>query len=163
MNLFEQRLSQRRDELKWLYLELYHDEAAFHYFVQMLRRCWDERKPSLRTQDKKREADPGWYRRRDILGMMLYVDAFAGNLSGVRDKLDYIQECGVNYLHLMPLLNTPKGRNGRLPARGDQPVPGLCDEPHQRGPRLGEKGPGRGTGLPGAVFLLRQLGHSPGV
>lgn len=109
---FDQRLEARQDELKWLYCELYRSgERAFDSFVQMLRRCWDGRKPSLRTQDKKREADPGWYRRRDMLGMMLYVDAFAGNLAGVRDKLDYIQECGVNYLHLMPLLNTPKGRS----------------------------------------------------
>ena len=109
--VFEQRLSLRRDELKWLYLELYRDEAAFDYFVQMLRRCWDERKPSLRTQDKKREADPGWYRRRDLLGMMLYVDAFAGNLTGVKERLSYIRECGVNYLHLMPLLDTVTGRS----------------------------------------------------
>ena len=111
MNLFEQRLSQRRDELKWLYLELYRDEAAFDYFVQMLRRCWDQRKPPLRAQDKKREADPGWYRRRDLLGMMLYVDAFAGSLTGVRERLGYIRECGVNYLHLMPLLDTVTGRS----------------------------------------------------
>lgn len=109
--VFEQRLSLRRDELKWLYLELYRDEDAFDYFIQMLRRCWDERKPSLRAQDKKREADPGWYRRRDLLGMMLYVDAFAGNLTGVKERLGYIRECGVNYLHLMPLLDTPKGRS----------------------------------------------------
>mgnify|MGYP002508239855 CR=1 FL=1 len=56
---------------------------------------------SLRDQDPRREADPHWYRRRDLLGMMLYVDAFAGNLKGVEAKLPYIQECGVNYLHLM--------------------------------------------------------------
>ena len=43
--------------------------------------------------------------------MMLYVDAFAGNLKGVEAKLPYIQECGVNYLHLMPLLQSPKSRS----------------------------------------------------
>ncbi len=99
------------DELKWLYCELYRDEAAFGDFVEMLRRSWAERKRPLRDQDQKREADPGWYRRRDLLGMMFYVNAFAGDLKGVKAKLGYIQECGANYLHLMPLLESPRGRS----------------------------------------------------
>ena len=41
----------------------------------------------------------------------MYVNAFAGTLSGVREKLDYIEESGVNYLHLMPLLESPEGRS----------------------------------------------------
>ena len=77
----------------------------------MLRRSWAERKRPLRDQDQKREADPGWYRRRDLLGMMFYVNAFAGDLKGVKAKLGYIQECGANYLHLMPLLESPRGRS----------------------------------------------------
>ena len=109
--IFEQRLSRHYDELKWLYMELYRDEEAFGRFLAMLERSWKERKRPLRDQDVRREADPGWYRRRDLLGMMLYVDAFAGTLEGVREKLDYIMECGVNYLHLMPLLDTVTGRS----------------------------------------------------
>ena len=110
-SVFDQRLARHIDELKWLYCELYRDEDAFADFVEMLRRCWEERKKPLRDQDKKRAAAPDWYRRRDLLGMMLYVNAFAGNLQGVTKKLSYIQECGVNYLHLMPLLESPKGRS----------------------------------------------------
>ena len=110
-SVFDQRLARHIDELKWLYCELYRDEEAFADFVEMLRRCWEERKKPLRDQDKKRAADLDWYRRRDLLGMMLYVNAFAGNLQGVTKKLDYIRECGVNYLHLMPLLESPKGRS----------------------------------------------------
>ena len=109
--VFDQRLSRHYDELKWLYMELYHDEAAFDYFVSMLARSWRERRRPLRDQDAHREADPGWYRRRELLGMMLYVDAFAGDLKGVEKKLPYLQECGVNYLHLMPLLDSPPGRS----------------------------------------------------
>ena len=108
---FTRRLARHYDELKWLYLELYRDEGAFSYFTGMLERCWKDRKQALRNQDAKREADPDWYRRPDLLGMMLYVDAFAGNLKGVKEKLGYLQECGVNYLHLMPLLDTPRGRS----------------------------------------------------
>ena len=109
---FDVRLERHLDELKWLYCELYHnDEEAFRYFLEMLRNAWKNRKKALRDQDAKREADPDWYRRRDLLGMMLYVNAFAGNLQGVKEKLPYIKECGVNYLHLMPLLESPKGRS----------------------------------------------------
>ena len=108
---FHNRLYRRLDELKWLYMELYRDEEAFDYFVKMLQSCWSQRKQPLREQDTRREDDPGWYRRRDLLGMMLYVDAFAGNLEGVKKNLKYVKECGVNYLHLMPLLQSPRGRS----------------------------------------------------
>ena len=108
---FDQRLAARREELEGLYLGLYQDGgAAFEQFLEMLRGAWKARKRPLRDMDKRREADPDWYRRRDLLGMMLYVDAFAGTLNGVVEKLPYLRECGVNYLHLMPLLESPKGR-----------------------------------------------------
>ena len=104
--LFERRLARHYDELKWLYCELYHgDIAAFDYFLGMLR------KEDLRLQDARREADPDWYRRRDLLGMMLYTAQFAGTLKGVEERIPYLKECGVNYLHLMPLLESPKGRS----------------------------------------------------
>ena len=58
--VFDRRLERHRDELKWLYMELYHDEAAFAYFLGMLKTCWGERKKPLRDQDARREADPNW-------------------------------------------------------------------------------------------------------
>ena len=89
---FDRRLSCRYDELKWLYCELYHNDLeAFDYFVEMLRRSWAARKQALREQDGRREADPGWYRSRELLGMMLYVGAFAGTLRGVEDRLPYLR------------------------------------------------------------------------
>ena len=109
---FVSRLNERYDELKWLYCELYHnDMMAFHYFVDMLRRAYADRKQALRALDAARLREPDWYRSNKMLGMMLYVDNFAGTLRGVREKLPYLQECGVNYLHLMPLLKTVKGRS----------------------------------------------------
>ena len=131
-NVFQRRLAHHYDELKWLYIELYRDEGAFRYFTEMLERCWKGRKKALRDQDARREGDPGWYRRRDLLGMMLYVDAFAGNLRGVKDRLPYLEECGVNYLHLMPLLASPKGRSDGGYAVSDfrsvQPELGTMDD-----------------------------------
>ena len=46
-----------------------------------------------------------------MLGMMLYIDNFAGNLQGVQTKLDYLKECNVNCIHLMPFLDSPEGRS----------------------------------------------------
>ncbi len=42
---------------------------------------------------------------------MLYIDNFAGNMKGVEEKLDYIEKCSVNYVHLMPFLDTVEGRS----------------------------------------------------
>ena len=109
---FDARLARHKDELQWLYCELY--EGGQPWFDQLCRDLKNialDRKESLRRQDRKRESDPNWYKRNDILGMMMYVDCFAGNLQGVREKLDYVEECGVNYLHLMPLLESPEGRS----------------------------------------------------
>ena len=109
---FVGRLSAAYDELKWLYSELYHnDQQAFDYFCTVLHEAYRSRSSSLRKLDRQRVRNPHWYRRNDMLGMQMYVDAFAGNLQGVRSHLDYIKDCGVNYLHLMPMLETPEGRS----------------------------------------------------
>ena len=109
---FKDRYIRHEDELRWLYMELYHsDEQAFDYFVSMLYRMWEGRSEVLKKIDRKKEKDPDWYKGHDLVGMLMYVNAFAKNLKGVREKLDYLTETGVNYLHLMPLLESPEGRS----------------------------------------------------
>lgn len=109
---FANRLANCYDELKWLYCELYHnDRNAFRYFLGMLEKQWAQRKDALRKIDKKRLEDPDWYRSNKLLGMMMYPANFGGNLKGVQEKLPYLEECGINYLHLMPLLDSPKGKS----------------------------------------------------
>ncbi|MBQ7060008.1 MAG: amylosucrase [Firmicutes bacterium] len=109
---FLDRYLRHEEELKWLYLELYQaDEKAYDYFVSMLYRMWEGRGEALKEIDRKREKDPDWYKGHDLVGMLMYVNAFAGNLKGVREKLDYLTEANVNYLHLMPLLESPEGRS----------------------------------------------------
>ncbi|MBQ6389731.1 MAG: amylosucrase [Mogibacterium sp.] len=92
-------------------MELYDDEEAFDFFVDMLRRNYMERKDSLRKTDERRLEDPGWYHSEKMLGMMMYTECFGGDLNGVREKLPYLRECGINYLHLMPLLDSPEGKS----------------------------------------------------
>ena len=130
---FRSRFCRHEDELKWLYCELYHnDMQAYEYFVGMLYRAWQQRPESLKATDRQREKDPDWYKSRDIVGMLAYVNAFAGTLNGVRNKLDYLSDCGVNYLHLMPLLESPKGRSDGGYAVSDfrkvQPELGTMDD-----------------------------------
>lgn len=108
---FTRRLAAAYEEMHWLYNELYHDEHAFDYFLTMLYRCYSERPKKLQRWDQKRIKAGDWYKKGSMLGMVLYTDCFAGTISGVEKHLDYIEECHVNYLHLMPLLETPKGRS----------------------------------------------------
>lgn len=109
---FVERFSKRYDELKWLYCEVYNnDMKAFYWLCNSLYEYYKRRKSSLKKLDREKEKNPDWYKTKNINGMMLYVDAFADNLKGVREKIDYLKKCGVNYLHFMPLLKTPKGRS----------------------------------------------------
>jgi amylosucrase len=71
----------------------------------------DERPWALRVVDRRREVDPGWFQRSRMIGYACYADRFAGTLAGVRDRLDYLSELGVTYLHLMPLLAPREGEN----------------------------------------------------
>ncbi len=130
---FLSRLAVREEELRELYMELYRgDEPSWDYFTDMLLRVWHKRPESLRALDRERERTPNWFRGREMLGMLMYVKAFAGTLRGVREKLDYIEECGVNYLHLMPLLASPEGRSDGGYAVSDfravQPELGTMDD-----------------------------------
>ena len=109
---FRNRYECREAELRSLYEQLYPGQKeGFAYLIQRMYQNYVERPVPLRKIDRKREKNPGWYKGNDILGMMMYTDAFAGTLQGVKEKLDYVKSCGVNYLHMMPLLESPKGRD----------------------------------------------------
>ena len=108
---FQRRLERHHDELRWLYMELYENGSMFAELCNQLRQFYLERNKDLNTIDKKREAEQNWYKQNDMLGMMFYIDNFAGNMKGVESRLDYIEQCNVNYIHLMPFLDTPKGRS----------------------------------------------------
>lgn len=110
-NMFQKRLEKHHDELRWLYMELYGNDDMFAELCSQLYEYSEQRSKQLKKMDESREKDPNWYKKNDILGMMMYIDNYAGNLKGVEEKLDYLEECQVNYIHLMPFLDTPKGRS----------------------------------------------------
>ncbi|MBQ7654427.1 MAG: alpha-glucosidase C-terminal domain-containing protein [Clostridia bacterium] len=84
---------------------------AFEWLCESIYGFYKSRSARLRELDRKRESEPLWYSTNKLVGMMMYVDNFAGSLNGLKEKLDYIKESGVNYLHLMPLLKCPKDRS----------------------------------------------------
>ena len=109
--VYRRRFDRHLDELRWLYMELYDNGSMFAELCDHLHRFYEERAKELKKTDAEREKHPDWYKGSDMLGMMLYIDNFAGNMQGVQEKLSYIKSCNVNYIHLMPFLDTPKGRS----------------------------------------------------
>ena len=109
--VYRRRFNRHFDELKWLYTELYGNDSMFAELCDNLYRFYEERNQDLKASDLRREENPGWYKQNDMLGMMLYIDNFAGDIKGVESRLDYLEKSNVNYIHLMPFLETPKGRS----------------------------------------------------
>ncbi len=92
-------------------MELYDNGDMFAELCEKLHAFALEREQYLMELDREREQNPEWFRGNDMLGMMLYIDNFAGNLEGVKDRLPYLSSCNVNCIHLMPFLESPKGRS----------------------------------------------------
>ena len=109
--IYRKRFDRHFEELRWLYTELYGNDSMFAELCDHMERFYRERGEELKKLDLRREEQSGWYKQNDMLGMMFYIDNFAGNMQGVKSRLDYIEKCNVNYIHLMPFLETPKGRS----------------------------------------------------
>lgn len=109
--IFVQRMEKHQDELRWLYMELYGNDAMYAELCEQMHDYYLKRSTELKKRDIKKEKNPDWFKEKEMLGMMLYIDNFAGNLKGVEKKLAYLKECNVNCLHLMPFLDTPRGKS----------------------------------------------------
>lgn len=79
--------------------------------VGVLAAQYASRTRALRAVDSEREHDHNWFLSQEWAGMALYTDGFAGDLEGLRERLGYLQDLGVNLLHLMPMLKCPKGES----------------------------------------------------
>ncbi len=108
---FQERLARHVNELRWLYMELYDNGSMFAELCQKLYDFSAERPAALKKLDLEREENPQWYQSGTLTGMMLYIDNFAGDLNGLREKLPYISQTGVSLLHLMPFLDTVPERS----------------------------------------------------
>ncbi|CAN1556322.1 AmyA Glycosidases [Paracoccaceae bacterium] len=77
--------------------------------LKVLRKGWSDRPADLRRLDLKRDLEPDWFQRPDMAGYVFYIDRFNGTLQGILDKLDYLEDLGITYVHLMPCLKPRTG------------------------------------------------------
>ncbi|WP_394170457.1 alpha-amylase family glycosyl hydrolase [Saccharospirillum alexandrii] len=112
---FEANLNTQFPRLFALLRSLYGDQYDFYYHLEntleTLLVAYQERPSVLRNQDKKRQADPLWFKREAMLGAACYVDLFAGDLKALREQIPYLKELGLTYLHLMPLFKAPEANS----------------------------------------------------
>ena len=113
--VFTARMKQHFDPLFNLLHQLYSGHYDFFYHLEQIMmaatRMWVERPTELKGLDAQRESDPLWYRSNQTLGYVVYADQFAGNLNGIRERIPFLSELGVTYLHIMPPFKSPEGDN----------------------------------------------------
>ena len=110
-DLFDVRLYSNLGIIQHLFFSLYSEDLHVPHFkklIQELSKLFSKRSDVLKEQDLARIKDLDWYKSQEIVGMQLYVDLFSDDLKGLLKKLDYFEDLGVNFLHLMPLNTRPK-------------------------------------------------------
>ncbi|HET9112662.1 MAG TPA: alpha-amylase family protein [Burkholderiales bacterium] len=90
---------------------LYGDRSDFKEqmvrLVNTLAIRYIERSHPLREMDLARERNYNWFLGQKWVGMALYCDRFAGTVNDLKAKLPYLQDLGINMLHIMPILDSP--------------------------------------------------------
>jgi amylosucrase len=84
---------------------------SFESLLITLIQQYKERSNVLLKKDVEKSKLGHWYLSNEITGMSLYVDRFSENIQGLQKKLDYFKELGVNFLHLMPIFESPEGES----------------------------------------------------
>lgn len=95
----------------WLYGNHPDFKAHMQKLVETMARQYIARPDRLQDTDLEREKDHNWFLSQQWVGMALYSDGFADNLQGLKGKLHYLQELGINMVHVMPVLDCPPGRS----------------------------------------------------
>lgn len=111
--IFQMRSARSAPDL-WPMLEaLYGQDPAYPAFREALETClhkaWKSRPADLKALDLQRDLEPDWFQRPDRAGYCFYIDRFAGTLQGVLEKLDYLTDLGITYVHFMPCLKPRPG------------------------------------------------------
>lgn len=105
------RLMANASAIHALYHSLYHahpdQSEAFERLIGIVADAAVQRPVFLRKKDLQKEGETPWFLSNQMAGMSLYVDRFCGDLTQLATKIDYFQTLGVNFLHLMPLFQSP--------------------------------------------------------
>src|SRR6056297_3601574 len=86
------------DRIEKLWEDLYGDEQKYLYKLKNLLK-------KRKEENDYNPNNPNWHQEGTVYS--LYVDLFAGDFSGLREKLDYLEQLGVNSLWLLPVLQSP--------------------------------------------------------
>lgn len=111
-NMVMARVAEGYGKLRKLYQEMYSQRPDAHLhleqLMQVVRQHALQRPLTLKQRDaEKATKEHAWYLNNQLAGMSLYVDRFAGNLKAMHSRLDYLQDLGINFLHLMPVMESP--------------------------------------------------------
>jgi len=109
------RLVANANTLQDLYNAIYGNQKNavqdFEALLVLLIESYKVRKPLFKKRDQVKEQEVAWFTSNQITGMSLYVDRFAGSLKNMPNQLPYLKELGINFLHLMPLFQSPEGES----------------------------------------------------
>ena len=75
--------------------------------VETMARQYIARPDSYKQRDIEREKDHNWFLSQQWTGMAMYCDGFAGDLKNLREKVPYLQDLGVNMVHVLPIMACP--------------------------------------------------------
>jgi len=131
-------------DLRAALAEVYDADQVLPRLIAMVAAAHRSRSPRLRDRDRARVLRPDWFQEPSALGYAAYADRFAGTLAGVAERVDYLGELGVTYLHLMPLLEPRPAPNDGGYAVADyrsvrrdlgtmEDLAALCAVLHERG------------------------------
>ncbi|MFZ9660346.1 MAG: alpha-amylase family glycosyl hydrolase [Chitinophagaceae bacterium] len=112
-NQFYIRLMANADAIHSLYMEIYGHffSDAFDMLIDLILNAYLDRSDALKSRDVQKADKGNWFLSNEIAGMSLYVDRFCGDIKSLSGKLDYFEELGVNFLHLMPVFESPEGES----------------------------------------------------
>ena len=114
-NQFYVRMLASAETVNNLYQELYNKqpngESFFAGLIEVVINAYKVRSPQLKRKDNDKAATGKWFLSNDITGMSLYVDRFCGTLKNLGAKLDHFEKLGVNFLHLLPIFESPAGES----------------------------------------------------
>ncbi len=101
-------------DIKMLFDKLYanHPNAGECYtkMLMIIDIAFTNRSNELKKLDiaKIKDKNEKWFLSNNLCGMSLYVDRFCGTIKNLENKLNYFEDLGINFLHIMPIFESPK-------------------------------------------------------
>ena len=110
-NLFYSRFLANASNISSLYNSLYQNhprgKEVFDRLLRTIVKGYKGRRTALRERDNHKSEEDHWFLSNNLAGMSLYVDRFCGDIANLTTKLEYLKKLGINFLHLMPVFESP--------------------------------------------------------